>query len=276
MTPLRFASDTVHLRHMVLAGTISSPREFGAALRAARERSDVRLDVIAERTKIGRRLLESLEAGEFAKLPNRVFMRPFLQQYLLVIGERPDSWMPSFESSWQRFEEASQPWEVAPPSPSKGSRWLPWVIGSVVVVGGLLAVMLIERRQGGTGRGPTSPTPVALMPSQEAAPATVEPTPVPAPTSPPEQPGVLVLRAVGRTCWVEVRVAGARPESRLIAAGEEWRVEAGGQGVALLAGDGGALQLEYLGERRDAVGAAGEVVRLRLGPRPSGDAGPTP
>ena len=235
----------------------------------------MRLDVIAERTKIGRRLLESLEAGEFAKLPNRVFMRLFLQQYLAIIGERPESWMPSFESTWQRFEDASQPWEVAPPSPGRSARWLPWVIGSVVVAGGLVAVLLIERRNTGSPGGAVTPTPAALMPIELPATA-VEPTPAPAPTSLPEQPGALVLRAIERACWVEVRVAGARPESRLIAAGEEWRLEAGGQEVLLVVGDGGALHLEYLGEYRDGVGAAGEVVRLRLGPRPSAAAGPTP
>jgi cytoskeletal protein RodZ len=261
---------------MVVPGSITSPRDFGAALCAARERSGVRLDVIAERTKIGRRLLEALEAGEFAKLPNRVFVRLFLQQYLLIIGERPDSWLPSFEGTWQRFEDASQPWEVAPPSPSKSSRWLPWAIGSIVVVGGLLAVILVERRQGGSGGLSATATPAALVPIELPAAAASEPTPVPAPTSPPGQPEVLVLRAVGRACWVEVRVAGASPDSRLIAAGEEWRVEAAGQPVALVAGDGGALELEYLGEHRDRVGAAGEVVRLLLGPRSSGDAGPTP
>jgi cytoskeleton protein RodZ len=260
---------------MMAPGSITSPREFGAALRAARERSGVRLDVIAERTKIGRRLLEALEAGEFAKLPNRVFVRLFLQQYLLIIGERPDSWMPPFEGTWQRFEDASQPWEVAPSTPSRGARWLPWAIGIAVVVGGLVAVMLVERRHGGSGDGPTAPAPAALVPIELPAAVVAEPTPVPAPTSPTEQPEVLVLRAVERPCWVEVRVAGGSPDSRLIAAGEEWRVEAGGQAVALVAGDAGALRLEYLGEHRDSVGAAGEVVRLLLGPRPSVGAGPT-
>ena len=246
----------------------SSPREFGAALRAARERSGVRLDVIAERTKIGLRLLEALEGGDFAKLPNRVFVRLFLHQYLQLVGERPETWSAAFDGTWQRFEDASQPWEVSPPAPGRGMRWLPWLIGGVVVFGGLAAVTVIERRQVSQGVGATSPTPAALMPIALAPEQT--PTPVPEPTVPATPPEVLVLRAAERPCWVEVRVAGADAQARLLGAGEEWRVEAGGGPVALTVGDGGALQLEYLGEQRVGVGAAGEVVHLRLGPQPPG------
>ena len=260
---------------MVLPGSATSPREFGTALRAARERSGVHLDVIAERTKIGRRLLESLEAGEFAKLPNRVFMRLFLQQYLVLIGERPEEWMPAFEATWQRFEESSQPWEVAAPAPSRGGRWLPWLIGVGVVGAGFAALMLVER--GGVGGdGQAAPTPAALLPAV-AAPAIEAPTPVPEPTAAPNPPDVLFLRTGDRPCWVEVRVQGSRPESRLLAAGEEWRIEAGGRAVDLLAGDAGALQLEYLGEQRLRLGSDGQVARVQLGPAaaPTGP-GPTP
>jgi len=262
---------------MVVPGPTASPREFGAALRAARERSDVRLDVISERTKIGRRLLEALEAGDFAKLPNRVFVKLFLQQYLGIVGERPEAWMESFEAAWQRFEDASQPWEVAPPNPSRGPRWVPWLIGSAVVAAGFAALMLIERGQGVTGSSRVVPTPEAmLVAAQTAAPPLVEPTPEPSSTPAVSPPEVLVLRAVARPCWVEVRIAGARPESRLLAAGEEWSLAAAGRAVTLVAGDAGALQIEYLGEHRERLGADGQVARLQLGPGPGGEPGPTP
>jgi hypothetical protein len=255
----------------------TSPREFGAALRAARERSQVRLDVIAERTKIGRRLLEALEAGEFAKLPNRVFVRLFLQQYLLIVGEKPESWMGSFEASWQRFEDASQPWEVTPPTPSRGARLLPWLIGAVVVAAGFAALLLLDRGGLGSGAGPAQPTPAALLPLAEPSAPAAMPTPEPTPTEPPTPADVLILRASDRPCWVEVRVAGAPPQSRLLAAGEELRIEAGGRAVDLLAGDAGALRVEYLGEVRERAGGDGQVARLQLGPAVArGEAGQTP
>jgi cytoskeleton protein RodZ len=261
---------------MVLPGSATSPREFGAALRTARERGDVHLDVIAERTKIGRRLLEALEAGEFAKLPNRVFVRLFLQQYLVLIGERPESWMPAFEATWQRFEDSSQPWEVAAPAPSRGGRWLPWLIGFGVVGAGFAALMLVERGRVGTDSHAAAPTPAALVPAA-AAPAVEQPTPFPEPTAVANPPDVLILRTGDRPCWVEVRVQGSRPESRLLAAGEEWRIEAGGRAVDLLAGDAGALRLEYLGEQRAGLGTDGQVARVQLGPAATPTApGPTP
>jgi cytoskeleton protein RodZ len=251
----------------------TSPREFGAALRAARERSGVTIEVIADRTKIARRVLELLEAGDFAKLPNRVFVKLFLQQYLTIVGEPQESWIEAFETTWQRYEDASQPWEVAPPSPSRGTRWVPWIVGAVVVVGGLAAVVLVERQHSGETSVAAIPTPEIVLAAPTPTPAP-EPTPIPEPTQAPADPRELILRAGDRPCWVEVHVQGERGESRLLAAGAEWRVAAAGRAVSLTVGDGGALGIEYLGERRATVGVDGEVVHLKLGPAPESP-GPT-
>jgi cytoskeleton protein RodZ len=261
---------------MMVLAPATSPREFGAALRAARENRGVPIEMIADRTKIARRVLELLEAGDFAKLPNRVFVRLFLQQYLALVGEQPERWIPEFEATWQRFEDASQPWEVSPPVPSHGARWLPWVVGIAVVVGGLIAVVLVERRPGGEKSPATVSAPARVLPTPLPATAPpVETAATPAATASPDDVSVLVLRTTDRPCWVEVRVEGARSESRLLAAGTEWHVPAGGRPVNLVVGDGGALHLEYLGERREKVGADGTVVHLRLGSSPAA-AGPTP
>jgi cytoskeletal protein RodZ len=264
----------------------STPREFGAALRAARERSGIGLEVIAERTKIARRVLELLEAGEYAMLPNRVFVRLFLQQYLAIIGEPLADWTPAFESTWQRFEDASQPWEVAVPAPSRGARVLPWVIGVVVVLGGVAGVLLVERHHIQDRPAPAVTTreaqPAATLPHAGAASAPVSAPPptaaaaatpvaaasAPTAATPQADSSTLVLRALARACWVEVRIAGEHAESRLLAANSEWRVPAGGRAVAVTAGDGGALEIDYLGRRTERVGADGEVVRLHLGPAP--------
>jgi hypothetical protein len=72
-----------------------------------------------------------------------------------------------------------------------------------------------------------------------------------------------------------VHVSGERQQSRLLPAGTEWRLAAGGRAVGLVVGDGGALAIEYLGERRERAGADGEVVHLQLSPAPA-SAGPKP
>jgi cytoskeleton protein RodZ len=293
---LRSANDAVNFAAVTTLSSVSTPREFGAALRAARERSGIGLDIIADRTKIARRVLDLLEAGEYAKLPNRVFVRLFLHQYLAIIGERPDDWTPAFEATWQRFEDASQPWEVAPPAPSRGARAIPWVIGGVVAIGGLAAVVLVEQRHAHDNQASArlvrevQPTAVARQseataapeppvaatatvgapapPTAPAAAASLVPSPPATPTALPADPNTLVLRALSRACWVEVKVAGGRAESRLLAANSEWRVAADGQAVAVTAGDGGSLQVEYLGKRTERLGTDGEVVRVHLGPAP--------
>ena len=53
---------------------------------ATREKTGLTLQEIAERTKISRRHLESLENGEFLKLPGGVYTTSYIRQYARAIG----------------------------------------------------------------------------------------------------------------------------------------------------------------------------------------------
>ena len=55
-------------------------------LRQARLRSGVDLDRLAEKTKINRRYLQAIEAGDFGKLPSGIFARMFIKQYADAVG----------------------------------------------------------------------------------------------------------------------------------------------------------------------------------------------
>ena len=56
-------------------------------LRQARLRSGVDLDRLAEKTKINRRYLQAIEAGDFGKLPSGIFARMFIKQYADAVGQ---------------------------------------------------------------------------------------------------------------------------------------------------------------------------------------------
>jgi len=56
-------------------------QELGNKLKAAREEKGLTLRDIERATKIGIRMLEHIEAGEFHKLPSGVFARNFIRQY---------------------------------------------------------------------------------------------------------------------------------------------------------------------------------------------------
>ncbi|MFH1177236.1 MAG: RodZ domain-containing protein [Acidobacteriota bacterium] len=243
-----------------------SPREFGERLKNARERAGVPIEEVIARTKIARRLLEALEAGEFAKLPAAVFMRLFVRQYLEVIKEEIGPWQEAFDAAWERFERDSQPWPALAVTPPRPRRLAPWLVGLGLVLAGVVVVVVVDRgRNGRTGAAVPS-TPEALLPLLAPTPA-----PTPEPTSAPSltDPSVLVVRAFERSCWVEVRVGEEQPVQRLLQPGDAWEFPAAGRALELILGDGGAAVIEYLGEKRSPVGAAGEVVRLRLGPLPA-------
>jgi transcriptional regulator with XRE-family HTH domain len=63
-----------------------SIEEFGARLRRHREQRKIPLDAVAERTKIARSLLASLERGDLSHWPGGIFRRAFLREYAATIG----------------------------------------------------------------------------------------------------------------------------------------------------------------------------------------------
>jgi transcriptional regulator with XRE-family HTH domain len=236
----------------------TTPYEFGEALRTTRSAAGIALETIAERTKISVRTLSALEAGDFARLPNRVFARMFLRQILELMGRSADEWMPAFEAAWQRFEESRHFVPEQPAVPIRRRRVGPWLVGLALVAVGVAAVLQLQK-------GPSEvPRPVPEASPQPVAAAAPTPAP-PQPTVTPQvEPGVLVIRTGQAPCWVEVRVAGEKATSRLLAADTTWEVPAAGRDVELVLGDAGAASVEYLGEVRSPAGASGAVARFRM------------
>ena len=61
---------------------IREGQNFGSRLRAERERRGISLDAIADKTKIKKSFLESLERGDFSKWPaGTVFRRAYVRDY---------------------------------------------------------------------------------------------------------------------------------------------------------------------------------------------------
>ena len=64
---------------------------FGARLRAQRERRQVSLATIAERTKIKQSLLEALERDDVSHWPSGIFRRSYMRAYASAIGLDPEA-----------------------------------------------------------------------------------------------------------------------------------------------------------------------------------------
>ncbi len=242
--------------------TNATPQEFGEALQGARTAAGVPLEAIAERTKISIHALRALESGNFSRLPDRVFARMFLRQYLELIEAPQQAWLAAFDAAWQRFLDSSQPFFVRPAAPVRRRKVGPWVVGSAIVAAGFVSVVLIERGQ--RGSGPQRVIRIPATTPAAPAPAAVPAQPTAAPTAAPVAPGTLIVRAGKEECWVEVRVSGEKAASRLLAPGTVWEVPAGGKDVDLTLGNAGSAAVEYMGEVRSPAGPEGEVARIHL------------
>ena len=261
--------------------TKATPREFGQELKHARESAGLTLEAIAARTKIGVRTLAAIEDGEFGRLPSQMFARMFVRQYLELIGAAPEEWLPGFDAAWRRFAESSQSFPIGPSPPMKKRHLGPWMIGLALVAAGVAAVLLLERRQGqappDTTEAPAlaaaQPAPAAPSAPTQAPPLRPTPPAQPAPAATPP-PTTLVVRALQAPCWVEVRIAGEKASSRLLAAGAAWEVAADGREIDLVLGDAGAISVAYMGDVRSPAGRPGEVARIHLAGNAPPPAGP--
>jgi transcriptional regulator with XRE-family HTH domain len=69
---------------------------FGSRLRAQRERQEISLTAIAEKTKIKRSLLEALERDDLSHWPLGLFGRSYIRSYAQAVGLEPDATVREF------------------------------------------------------------------------------------------------------------------------------------------------------------------------------------
>ena len=124
--------------------TPQTPKSFGNALRDARVQSGKTLAEIALETKVSVRILEALESGSFRYLPERVFSRNFVRQYVHVIGADADHWSSLFDAAWEHFSisSGSQP-VVLTVSRSVAPRRINWQLWIPVVLALVIATVLL-------------------------------------------------------------------------------------------------------------------------------------
>ena len=60
--------------------------EVGTALRQIREQQGISLESLAAQTKIQRRILQAIEAGDWSPLPEPIYIRGFVNRYATALG----------------------------------------------------------------------------------------------------------------------------------------------------------------------------------------------
>jgi transcriptional regulator with XRE-family HTH domain len=101
---------------------------FGARMREQRERQQIALTDIADRTKINRSLLEGLERDDLSNWPAGIFRRSFLRVYAQAIGLEPESVVREF------LEVHPDPTDVvaAPPGDESPAQRPPTRLGCLI------------------------------------------------------------------------------------------------------------------------------------------------
>jgi transcriptional regulator with XRE-family HTH domain len=88
------------------AAGADEPLSFGARLRAERERRQISIASIADKTKILGALLEGLENDDVSRWPTGFYRRAFFRAYVGAIGLDPE---PAVREFAERFPEAEEP-----------------------------------------------------------------------------------------------------------------------------------------------------------------------
>src|SRR5207245_535842 len=88
---------------------------FGERMRREREMRGIKLEEIAESTKIGKRNLEALEQEHFDQLPGGIFNKGFVRAYAKYLGLDEEQAVNDFLAASANYD---QPSALAPPIPA--------------------------------------------------------------------------------------------------------------------------------------------------------------
>jgi len=225
----------------------------GERLKAAREEKKLSLEDIAAQTRIPLRHLESIETGEWDKLPAPTYTIGFAKSYASIVGLeraeigdqlREEMGGQRFSSSQAEVFEAADPARTMP-------RWL--VLGAVVAV-----ILLVAAMSWLHSRSLEQPNDAATSPSAASAPA-----PTPAASQPAVKPGAAAQGPVVLTAtapaWIQVTDQGKSLFQGELAPGQTYAVPPTATAPMLKAGKPEALKVTVGTATAPPVGPAGQV-----------------
>jgi cytoskeleton protein RodZ len=241
----------------------------GERLRQAREASGMTLEEIATATRIPTRHLESIETGDFARLPAPTYTIGFAKNFAGAVG------LDRAEIGDQLRTEmgGSRPVMTNPEvfEPADPARAMPiWLIAAAI--GALLLFALLYNWVSNRELEPDEEEAVANV----AAPA----TPAPAAAVPQAQGPVLI--AASDAAWIEVKDGAVILKQGELAAGQSFEVPLNAAAPTLTTAKPEALRISVGTATAPTIGEAGTKVTVSLKPedllraRPAAAAGLPP
>ena len=243
---------------------------IGVRLRAAREKTGLSIQDVAERTRVPARHLIALEEGRFHDLPALAYSTGFVRSFALAVGlngsevaaqyraaANPDP-LPNYE-----LHEPLDPARV----PSSGLAWIAAGAGAVIVAV-LIAFSMGVFSSGGTDEVASleqPPAPAQIPPAEDGVDSAAEaaaPAAAPAaPSAPVAATGPVVLTA-SEDAWIKVYDrAGQTVRMGILKAGESYSVPGDPNHLLLWTGKAGAIQVTVGGRAVASLGAPVQTVR---------------
>lgn len=207
----------------------------GEQLRAAREGKGLSLEDVASQTRIPRRHLESLEAGQWDNLPAPTYTMGFAKSYASAVGLDRTAIGDQLRVAMGGLRAASSTAEVFEPADPARSmpKWL--VLGAVGAV--LVLALLLSWLNRRSLEAPE--TPVAEQPVTEAQ----ANLPAAAPAAVPAARAPVVLTAT-EPVWIQVYETGGRSYfSGILSPGQPYTVPATAAAPLLKTGKPEALRV---------------------------------
>jgi cytoskeleton protein RodZ len=262
---------------------------IGERLRHQRLQKKISLERVSLETKIGVRLLEAIEAGQFEKLPGGVFRRSFVLQYARALQLDPDEIAGELNQLNQFDEVPAMPTGevIHGQDHNSGSAFsfrgdLSGLRGSTIgsllaAVGVIMACALIynwwqspSAAKVETSRvQPAAAPPIATPVPTPAAPAPTAPEPTPQVSQPAPAPvdaaHVRVGLSADEKTWISISSDGKNVFAQSLEAHETKIVEASSK-VRLLVGNAGGVEISLNGKPIGPIGPRGQVRIVELTP----------
>lgn len=251
--------------------TPSTRRDFGAGLRAARERRGISLREIASTTKISSGALEALERNDVARLPGGIFTRAFVRSYAAEVGLDPEQTLREFldEFPLEGVTDGS-PYvsDTREQETFESQREMAGTLVRLVALSIPLAGLIVYfgMNGGSAGRDEAEGGEAAVSaPSDDSVRTTDVEAPQPDATTTDPAAGEMLTIEIhpDAPCWVSLTVDGELEFSRLMQPGEREVLEAREE-IVLNVGDAGAFAFTLNQQPGRRLGPAGEVVTARI------------
>jgi len=213
----------------------------GAQLRAARETKGLTLEQVAAQTRIPQRHLQTIESGDYSKLPGRTYAVGFARTYAKTVGLDQDDVVAMIRAELDRqagVEDARPaPFEPGDPArvPSRGLGWFAIFALILFIAGGFF---FFREMFAPAGELPSLVEQEQAEQAARAQPATGA-RPEAAPTG-----GAVVFTALDGPVWVKFYDAsGAQLMQAEMARGDTYTVPADANGPLLWTGRPEALAI---------------------------------